>query len=331
MNELYPLKFEPVFKEKIWGGKRLKEVLGKNVGTLDKVGESWELSGYEGSVSVVSEGFLAGNDLLELIEIYMGDLLGDKIYEHFGIHFPLLIKFIDANDYLSVQVHPDDEMAIERHNSFGKTEMWYILDANKDAELIVGFNQPLDREKYLRYFNSGKIREVLHQEKVNKGDVFYIPAGRVHATGPGILFAEIQQTSDLTYRIYDWDRVDADGNERELHTDLALDAIDFEQPAQLKTKYNRELNKRNPILSCNYFTTNVLKLDQKVELNYSWLDSFVVFMGIEGAMEIYFSPNEAPVRFKKGETVLLPALIDEITLKPLTPEAKALEVYVLME
>src|SRR5690606_25758532 len=139
MNELYPLKFEPVFKEKIWGGKRLKEVLGKDVGTLDKVGESWELSAYDGSVSVVSNGFLAGNDLLELVEIYMGDLIGDKVYEQFGINFPLLIKFIDANDYLSVQVHPNDELALERHNSFGKTEMWYIMDAEDDAELIIGF------------------------------------------------------------------------------------------------------------------------------------------------------------------------------------------------
>jgi mannose-6-phosphate isomerase len=331
MNELYPLKFEPVFKEKIWGGKRLKEVLGKNVGTLNKVGESWELSAFDGSVSVVSNGFLAGNDLLELVEIYMGDLIGDKVYAQFGINFPLLIKFIDANDYLSVQVHPDDEMAIERHNSFGKTEMWYILDAQDDAELIVGFNQKLDKEKYLQVLNSGKIGDVLHREKVHKGDVFFMPAGRVHATGPGILFAEIQQTSDLTYRIYDWDRVDADGNQRELHTDLALEAIDFEQPKQLKTPYRQEINQRNEVQSCKYFTTNLLKLNQKIVLNYAWLDSFVVFMGIEGDLDIHFSTNEAPVRLSKGETVLVPALIDEITLQPLTPEAKILEVYLPME
>ena len=331
MNELYPLKFEPVFKEKIWGGKRLKEVLGKDVGTLDKVGESWELSAYDGSVSVVSNGFLAGNDLLELVEIYMGDLIGDKVYAQFGINFPLLIKFIDANDYLSVQVHPDDEMALERHNSFGKTEMWYIMDAEVDAELIIGFNQKLDKEKYLQVFNSGKLGEVLHREKVNKGDVFFMPAGRVHATGPGILFAEIQQTSDLTYRIYDWDRVDADGNSREMHTELAVDAIDFEQPEQLKTKYRQEINQRNEVQSCKYFTTNLLKLNQKIVLNYVWLDSFVVFMGIDGDLDIHFSPNQAPVRLSKGETVLVPALIDEITLQPLTPEATVLEVYIPME
>ncbi|MGE4287429.1 MAG: type I phosphomannose isomerase catalytic subunit [Salinivirgaceae bacterium] len=331
MNELYPLKFEPVLKEKIWGGKRLKEVLGKNVGTLEKVGESWELSAYDGSVSVVNNGFLAGNDLLELVEIYMGDLIGDRVYAQFGINFPLLIKFIDANDYLSVQVHPDDEMALERHNSFGKTEMWYIMDAEDDAELIIGFNQKLDKEKYLQVLNSGKIGDVLHREKVHKGDVFFMPAGRVHATGPGILFAEIQQTSDLTYRIYDWDRVDADGNQRELHTELAIEAIDFEQPEQLKTLYRQENNQRNEVQSCKYFTTNLLKLNQKIVLNYAWLDSFVVFMGIDGDLDIHFSPNQSPVRLSKGETVLVPALIDEITLQPLTPETRVLEVYLPME
>ncbi len=328
MNDLYPLKFEPIFKEKIWGGNRLNKVLGKETGSQNSIGESWELSGVDANISVVANGFLAGNDILELIEIYMGDLLGDSVYEQFGIQFPLLIKFIDANQYLSIQVHPNDELALERHQSYGKTEAWYIVDSEKDAELIIGFNQEMDKQKYLNVTNSGKLRDVLNIEKVQADDMYFIPAGLIHATGPGILFAEIQQTSDLTYRIYDWDRLGNDGKPRELHTDLALDAIDFTYHKQYKTDYISELNKSKPVVKCPYFTINIIECNKKLELDYIWLDSFVILMGIEGNLSISYSKDKPAILLKKGETVLLPAILDEIVLIPESANAKVLEVYI---
>jgi len=328
MNSLYPLKFQPILKDKIWGGTRLENVLGKDTQGSKKVGESWELSGYQGDLSVVVNGFLKDNTIEELVEIYMGDLVGDVIYEKFGIEFPLLIKFIDANEYLSIQVHPDDEMAKERHQSYGKTEMWYVVDAEKDAELISGFNQPMDKVKYLQYFGSGTLREVLNFEKVKPGDVFFMPAGRVHATGPGILFAEIQETSDITYRIYDWDRLGDDGKPRELHTELAIDAIDYTFHKQYKTNYREKLNASTQLVKCPYFTTQLVLIDQELEKDYNWLDSFVVYMGVEGETAIEFDRNEPPVILKKGETVLIPAELKIIELKPLQGTSKLLEVFI---
>ncbi|HER08916.1 MAG TPA: mannose-6-phosphate isomerase, partial [Bacteroides sp.] len=203
-RKLYPLKFKPILKDKIWGGSRLREVLGKEAS--DRAGESWEISGVSGDISVVENGFLAGNDLTELVEVYMGDLVGEHIYEQFGLEFPLLIKFIDANDFLSIQVHPGDELARERHNSFGKTEMWYIVEAEADGQLIAGFNREMDRDTYLEHLQRGTLKEIVNFERVKKGDIYYMPSGRIHAIGAGVLLAEIQQTSDVTYRIYDWDR-----------------------------------------------------------------------------------------------------------------------------
>jgi len=328
MNNLYPLKFKPILKNKIWGGSRLKTVLNKPANAHEKVGESWEISSVEGELSVVANGFLAENNIEELIEIYMGDLVGESVYERFGSQFPLLIKFIDANDYLSIQVHPDDELADERHGSSGKTEMWYIIDAVKDAELIAGFNQPVDKVKYLSYFGSGRLRDIVNFEKAQPGDVFFMPAGRIHATGPGILFAEIQQTSDITYRIYDWDRLGDDGKPRELHTELAVDAIDYEFHNSFKTEYQALKNKSNELVKCPYFTTNLLSFDNPLELEYHWLDSFVIYMAMEGSATIRFDANETPVKISKGETVLIPADLKEIRLIPETENVKILEVYI---
>lgn len=328
MNTLYPLKFKTICKEKIWGGQKLKNILNKPVDNLPNVGESWELSGVQGELSVVSEGFLADNNIEELIEIYMGDLVGDAVYEKFGNEFPLLIKFIDANDYLSIQVHPDDDLAKERHNSYGKTEMWYVMDAEPDAELIVGFNQEMNKQKYLQYFGSGMLREVLNVEKVKQGDVFFMPAGRIHATGPGILFAEIQQTSDITYRIYDWDRVGDDGKPRELHTELAIDAIDYAFQKEFKTKYQAELNKSSQIVDCPFFTTNVVLLNKKLERDFNWLDSFVIYMALEGDTKLYYSEEKDPIVIKKGETVLVPAVLKELFLEPVSVDSRLLEVFI---
>lgn len=326
MKELYPLKFKPILKEKIWGGQNLKSSLNKNIPADKKIGESWELSGVENSVSVVENGFLAENELDDLIEIYMGDLVGDRVYDQFGISFPLLIKFIDANDVLSIQVHPDDELAKQRHNSNGKTEMWYIVNAKKDAELISGFNCEMDKNNYLNHLKNNELPKILNYEKVKAGDVYNIPAGRVHAIGAGIVLAEIQQTSDITYRIFDWNRKDDNGNYRELHTDEAIDAIDYKVYDNYKTEYKSVKNKTSQILSNKYFETNILDFNNTIEKNYNQVDSFVIYMCLEGKFEIEYYKSEK-ITVEKGETVLIPAVIEHLILNPII-ESKLIEIYI---
>ncbi len=326
MPGLYPLKFKPIYLEKIWGGNRLKTLLGKDFGKLPNCGESWELSAVEGNVSEVSNGFLAGNNLTELVEIYMGDLVGDKVFKKFGIEFPLLFKYIDANDDLSVQVHPHDELSKQRHNAYGKTEMWYVIHTEKGALINSGFNRQLTREQYLKYLEKGNLDEILHYDEAKPGDVFYIPAGRVHAIGKGVVLAEIQETSDVTYRIYDYNRKDAQGNYRELHNDLALDAIDFSYRDDYKTKYTVKENQSSEIVSCEYFTTNLLQFSEQLEKDFFQIDSFIVYMNLEGRFGLEYDGGE--VTIEKGETVLVPASLETFRLKPLTPEVKTLEVYI---
>ena len=325
MNTLYPLKFSPICLEKIWGGNRLKTLLNKKYDTKN-CGESWEISGVEGNISVVANGFLKGNDLSELIEIYMGDLVGDKVYEKFGTEFPLLIKFIDAQDDLSIQVHPNDELSKERHNAFGKTEMWYVVDVTEGALINSGFNQPVNKEKYIEYLENGNLIDLLKYDEASVGDVYFIPAGRVHAIGKGSLVAEIQQTSDVTYRIFDYNRKDDKGNERELHTELALDAIDFSFLDDYKTKYSAETNKSTEIVSCKYFNTNILEFDKSIVKDYFSLDSFVIYITLEGNFEIETEAGNEKVG--KGETVVIPANIDLLKLIPASEKVKLLEVYI---
>ncbi len=322
---LYPLKFAPILKERIWGGTRLKTVLGKNA-KMDHCGESWELSGVQGDISVVGNGFLKGNNLQELVEIYMGDLVGDSIYERFGLEFPILIKFIDAQDDLSIQVHPNDQLAAQRHNSYGKTEMWYVMEAGNDSQLIVGFNQKVNKETYMQALNNKKLKDILNFEKVAKGDVFFIPAGRVHAIGKDILLAEIQQTSDVTYRIYDWDRTDANGQPRELHTELALDAIDYNLYDHYKTHYQKPSQGTAELAKCPYFTTNIVSIGQPLEKNYQNLDSFVIYICTSGTCHIQWGTDES-LEIRKGETVLLPAMLKNIRLIP-SESTELLEVYI---
>lgn len=323
---LYPLKFQPILKDKIWGGNKLKTILNKDFAPLPNAGESWEISGVEGDISVVSNGNLTGNNLEELIEIYMGDLVGDKVYDQFGMEFPLLIKFIDANDVLSIQVHPDDELSKERHNAFGKTEMWYVIEADKGSELIVGFNQEVDKAKYVAKLEEGKLEEILNNEPVKKGSCFFIPAGRVHAIGKGILLAEIQQTSDVTYRMYDWNRTDDQGNPRELHTELAVDAIDYSFEKKYRTDYETEINKTTELVRCPYFTTNTLEFDKQIEKDYSQLDSFVIYMCLDGNFTIE-SEDGITTEVTKGETVLIPAALENVILFP-KGKTEILEVYI---
>ncbi|RUT73201.1 type I phosphomannose isomerase catalytic subunit [Ancylomarina longa] len=323
---LYPLKFTPILKDKIWGGSKLKTVLNKDFSPLPNAGESWEISGVEGDISEVCNGNLAGNNLEELIEIYMGDLVGDKVYEKFGMEFPLLIKFIDANDVLSIQVHPDDALSKERHNAFGKTEMWYVIEADKGSELIVGFNQEVDKETYLRKLEDGKLEDILNNEPVKKGSCFFIPAGRVHAIGKGILLAEIQQTSDVTYRIYDWNRTDDKGNSRELHTELAADAIDYRFEKKYETEYESGINKSTELVHCPYFTTNFLDFDKSINMDILELNSFIIYMCMEGDFQIEYDGKEK-LNVSKGETVLIPASLDHFVLHP-DGKTQVLEVFI---
>ncbi len=320
---LYPLKFHPILKKKIWGGERLSY---KSEQHEESIGESWEISAVEDNISVVSNGILADNDLQELIEVYMGDLVGDRVYEKFGVEFPLLIKYIDANDDLSIQVHPDDETAKERHNAYGKTEMWYVADAEKDASLIMGFNKETDKAEYLQALHSNRLMDILNTEKVKKGDSFFIPAGLVHAIGKGCYIAEIQQTSDITYRIYDYNRKDAEGHTRELHTDLATDVIDYHYYPKHKVDYTPHDNKSVQLVKCPYFTTNLLVFDRDIEKEYVHLDSFVIYMCIQGKFTISTGECE-PVMVNKGETVLVPACFKNVTLYP-DEVSRVLEIYV---
>lgn len=326
MNQLYPLKFTPIYKETIWGGNKLKTILHKDIPS-DKTGESWELSGVHNNISVVSEGFLKDNNIEELIEVYMGELVGDQVYEHFGVAFPLLIKFIDAHDDLSIQVHPDDTMAAQRHQSFGKTEMWYVLQCDPNATLITGFNKQIDKKQYIDCFNDGQLRDLLNVEKVSPADVFFIPAGRIHAIGKGILLAEIQQTSDITYRIYDWDRKDSNGKSRELQTQLAIDVIDYRFYQDYKTNYNYNMNKTSNIIDNKYFFTNILYFNKSIEKDYNLLDSFVLYICLEGNFDIQYDENKNKTNVKKGETILLPAVLKNLTLNPYE-SSKLIEVYI---
>lgn len=324
-RKLYPLKFKPILKDKIWGGNKLNSILKKNDAS-DKCGESWEISGVEGNVSVVSNGFLEGNSLEELIEIYMDELVGDKVFKKFGVEFPLLIKFIDANDKLSIQVHPDDEMAYRRHKSFGKTEMWYVVQAEKEAELISGFKTEVKKDEYRKAVANGELEKLLNYEKVKEGDIFFIPAGRVHAIGAGILLAEIQQTSDVTYRIYDFNRKDSEGNLRELHTELATDAIDYSAEDNYKTNYNVKKNETAETVSCKYFSTNVLEFDSGIKKDYARIDSFVIYICTKGKFDVFYGEDE-PVCVMEGETVLVPAYLNSVLLNPVE-ETKILEVFI---
>jgi len=314
MDKLYPLKFKPIFKDKLWGGERIKSLLNMDFKPLPNCGEAWILSGVEGNQSLVSNGFLEGNELNELVEVYMDNLVGDYVYSQYGNEFPILIKIIDANAWLSIQVHPDDKLAKKRHKGSGKTEMWYIMDADEKSQLISGINRNLEQEEYIKHLENKTLEKIMNFEDVKKGDVFYIPSGRIHALGPGILLTEIQQTSDITYRIYDWDRIDTGGVMRELHTELALEAIDFSVYENYKTPYVPRANKTVNIVESPFFTTNIIQLDKPIQKDYSELDSFVVYVCTQGSLVLEHKNVKTAVC--KGESVLLPAELEHVTLYP---------------
>jgi mannose-6-phosphate isomerase len=328
MSELYPLKFETVLKEKVWGGNTLVSSFNKGTTSSQNIGESWELSSIADNQSVISNGFLAGNNIEELIEVYMGDITGDSIYDKFGNEFPLLIKFIEAREDLSVQVHPGNDLAKKRHNAYGKTEMWYVLESKNGSKIYTGFKDGVTMEAYKEALENGKIDEILNIESVEAGDTFFTPAGRVHAIGAGIVLVEIQQTSDITYRIFDWNRKNPGKEKRELHTELAVDAIDFKQSGKSKIRIDPVLNKTENLVDCEFFHTNIIRFNNSIDKEYYFNDSFVVYICTEGEFIIKWDGNSEKVN--KGETVLLPAMIKEVTLKPLK-ETQVLEIYINSE
>ncbi|MDL2256410.1 class I mannose-6-phosphate isomerase [Parabacteroides sp. OttesenSCG-928-K15] len=322
---LYPFIFKPILKSVIWGGSDICRFKGITP-VQEGIGESWEVSHVEGNYSVVANGELEGQSLDELIRTYGNRLMGEKVIEQFGNTFPLLIKFIDARDDLSIQVHPDDQLAKERHNSFGKTEMWYVIKAAPGASLLSGLSKQIDAEEYVKRVEDNTIMDVLQRYEVSPGDVFFLPAGRVHAIGAGCFIAEIQQTSNITYRIYDYNRKDAEGNGRELHTDLAKDAIDYTWYPDTKTHYKAYTNETVPLASCPYFATNLLELDTQMRRDMTDHDSFFIYICMEGNAVIKDNKgNELTIH--QGQTVLIPADTAHITIIP-APQTKLMETYI---
>jgi mannose-6-phosphate isomerase len=307
--EVYPLVFKPILKDRIWGGTKLSSHLNKEIPT-QTTGESWEISTVPGDISVIANGIYAGLNLNEIIAKFPSEILGNKVHKQFGLDFPLLFKFLDAKEDLSIQLHPNDELAKKRHNSFGKTEMWYVMQADENARLIIGFKEKSSPEEYLKRLGDKTLVSILEEIKVKQGDVFFLETGTIHAIGAGIVIAEIQQTSDITYRIYDFDRKDANGNTRELHVDLALEAINYNK-VEAKKEYDKKINVSNLAVDCPYFTTNVFLLDGHVVKTKS-ADSFVVYMCTVGNFEIKI--DSEIYSFQKGDTFLLPAILIDYQL-----------------
>lgn len=324
---MYPLKFEAIYKTLIWGGEKIFAF--KGIETKQKnIGESWEISGVKGNESVVANGPLAGKTITELIEKYKDELIGKKTFDSTGTEFPLLIKFIDARDDLSIQVHPDNELASKLHNgSKGKTEMWYVIQADENAHLMSGFSEKITPEEYTEKVENDTIINVLSDYKVKTGDVFFLPAGRVHSIGKGCLIAEIQQTSDITYRIYDFNRLDLDGKPRELHTEQAKVAIDYNVLPDYKTEYLEEPNKRNLLIDCEYFTTDLYVLNKELTEDVTNLDSFIIFICLSGNGSLTDSFGNT-VTIQQGETILLPAISTSFTLTPVKGHLKVLTSYI---
>lgn len=310
MIELKPIIFTPYLKSVIWGGNKIckyKEIPQSE----PNIGESWEISAVPGHESIVAEGIYKGMTITGLIDRFGEELLGDKVVQLYNGKFPLLIKLIDAADNLSVQVHPDDDLAKKRHNSLGKTEMWYIIQADKDAKIYAGLNTDMTPDDYVQRVAAGTFADTLAVHESHADDVFFLPAGRVHAIGAGNLLAEIQESSDITYRIYDYDRRDASGTPRELHTELAKDAIDYTVHDEYKNPPVPEDVSDCEIEKCTHFTTDRILLDGELSLKFD-LSSFNVLICIDGEATLKCTDGETVLR--AGHTALLPAAINDMTL-----------------
>jgi mannose-6-phosphate isomerase len=324
---MHPIKFNPILKSTLWGGDKIIPFKGLSHIRQPQVGESWEISDVPNNESIVSSGSDAGKTLNELVIRYKSSLLGEENYKRFGNHFPLLVKFIDACENLSVQVHPNDQLAQARHNSVGKTEMWYIIDnSNGKGHICPGFKKRITPNEFTSLIKEDRISDVLANYAVQSGDVFYLPAGRIHSIGAGCFLVEIQQTSNITYRIYDYNRTDKNGNHRELHTELAHKAIDYQTEEDYRIHYTPLQNEPSELVSCPYFTTSIYDLTEDMTLDYSELDSFVILICIEGKCRI--KDNEGnDLSLQKGETILFPATTQEVYIN-VDEHVKFLETYV---
>ena len=328
---LYPFKFKPQLFHKLWGGQTIKQWYDHVPADYENVGESWVISDIERFPTEVANGPHAGDELQDLLEVYMDELVGESVYENFGNQFPLLMKFIDAEDDLSIQVHPDDEYALEHEDSLGKTEMWYILPGGPDAAIYLGWNQEMNRTLIHAAIQDGSLPNYLREYKVKEGDVALIPTGTVHAMLRNTILAEIQENSDLTYRLYDYNRVGNDGRKRPLKLAQALDVMNYSQsPANAVTHPQPIRNGAVNLQQTPYFTTNLLSLDKPAQRDYAPLDSFVAFMSVQGACEVTALDCEAEektVSLQIGEAVLIPACLNDILITP-QPSCQLLEVYV---
>ncbi|WP_371764316.1 type I phosphomannose isomerase catalytic subunit [Massilia sp.] len=311
MTKLYPLIFESIYKQKLWGGRKLSSHLGKNIPPQTRCGESWEVSGLPSDDSVVKNGELAGTSLSCLLRVYQEILIGKSLYARFGNRFPLLVKFIDAEDDLSVQVHPGDVLAGLKHDSPGKTEMWYVVHADPGATLSAGFNRPVSAAQCREHAATGRVDDILNRHAVAAGDAFFLPAGRIHAIGRGVLVAEIQQASDVTYRIHDYGRVDADGRPRALDMDNAVAALDVGSAQDCRIRYQEILNAPTCLVQCEHFTTNLLACSETVVRNYAF-DAFVIHVCVQGSYAIDYGGERLDVR--AGDCVLIPAAIESVIL-----------------
>lgn len=315
-EQLYPLLFEPNLHSVVWGGQRLRQYK-KLSPTDESIGESWEISAVPSSVSVISNGTQKGRLLTDLIEEHPQAILGKAVAKKYGNKLPLLAKFIDANSDLSIQVHPDDEMARREHGKNGKTEMWYVIDAAHNSRLLSGFSKEITPEEYQRRIADNTITEVLASHEVNAGDVFYIPAGRVHAIGSGILLAEIQQSSDVTYRIYDYNRPGMDGKPRELHTALAAEAIDYNVTSRYRTDYTVKGDSACLVVDSPFFNVRVSTVTYALHRNLRKYDSFIITMCIQGSCTIRIRKTGYTITLHEGHSCLIPAAIADYDVTPL--------------
>ncbi len=321
--QLYPLKFQPLPKEKIWGGTRLNRVANHQSGH-PQIGETWDVAALDDNDSEVVNGFLAENTLSELLEVYMSDLVGDKVYSKHGNNFPLLVKLIDATDKLSVQVHPNDEMAQQNGERNGKTEMWYVLEADDNAEIILGFNKEVTKEELEQRLQDQTFSEVLNYQNIQKGDVIFIPAGTVHAIGKGCMILEIQQSSDTTFRLFDYNRLQDNGQPRKLHTKQAFEAIDYKN-WEHNVMHSNGVDEIEELVDCDYFTCSLIRFNKAKQYDISDIDSMVLLSVVEGSVEI--EHEEGKTTLQRGETTLVPAAVESLTILP-DGEAKLLETYI---
>lgn len=324
---LYPLLFEPNLHSVVWGGYQLRPYKGLEPSD-EPIGESWEVSAVPSSTCIISNGAHKGKDLISVINEQPEAILGKKVNEKYNGKLPLLVKFIDAKRDLSIQVHPNDEMAMREHGKMGKSEMWYVIKADEGAHLYAGFKQEITSEEYQKRVTEGTITEVLADHQVKAGDVFYLPAGRVHAICGGIMLAEVQQSSDVTYRIFDYNRPGMDGKPRELHTELAAQALDYHVEDNYRTEYIDNKNKATQIIDTPYFDVRVMEISKPFHRDLRKYDSFVISMCIEGDCKIKVRSTGDEIALKEGHSTLIPASIADYDVIPKKEKTKLLDAYI---